>query len=134
MLDAMIPMVLRILGEKHIGMNMTKFNLAEAYNALGRRKDGETVLRSQIGSIASWHPDYVAAIAELAWVCKNLNRLDEAEEWYSKAMGAMSIGWNKGVNTLKVNRIIHELGEIYELRGEISKELRAKAAVLTAEE
>ena len=135
MLDAMIPIVVRTLGEQHIGMNMTKYNLARAYNALGRWRDGETVLRKQIGSIPSWHPDYVAAITELAWVCRNLNRLDEAEELYLKAIAAMTAGRERGINVLKVRRIANELKEIYQLRGQVSKadELETEAAALIAD-
>jgi tetratricopeptide (TPR) repeat protein len=135
MLDAMIPIVVRTLGEQHIGMNMTKFNLARAYNALGRWKDGETVLRKQIGNVASWHPDYVATITELAWVCRNLDRMDEAEEWYLKAMESITAGRGRGVNVLKVRRIVNELTEIYQLRGQASKaeELETKAADLISD-
>lgn len=136
MLDAMIPIVVRTLGEQHIGMAMAKFNLARAYNALGRWRDGETVLRKQVNSIHSGHPDYVAAITELAWVCRNLNRLDEAEEWYLKAMEAMIAGRSRGVNVLKVRRIATELKEIYQLRGQTSEadELERKVVALIADQ
>jgi tetratricopeptide (TPR) repeat protein len=81
MLDTMIPVVVRTLGHRHVGMNMTKYNLARAYNALGRWTDGEKVLLNRIGHLFSSHPDYIIAIAELAWVYKNLERFDEAEKW-----------------------------------------------------
>jgi len=121
MLDEMIPIVVRTLGEQHVGMTMTKFNLARAYNALGRWKDGETVLRKQIANIPSWHPDYVAAITELAWACKNMDQLDEAEEWYCKAMEAIRAGSSRGINVLKVRRITSELKEIYQQQGQSSQ-------------
>ncbi|KAG0648834.1 Kinesin light chain [Hyphodiscus hymeniophilus] len=135
MLDAMIPIVVRTIGEQHIGMAMTKFNLARAYNGLGRWKDGETVLRNQMSSIPPGHPDYVAFITELGWICKNMDRLNEAEEWYSKAMEAIKAGRSKGINVIKVRRIANELREVYQQQGQKSKadELDMEVAALIEE-
>ena len=132
MLDAMIPVVVRTLGHRHVGMSMTKYNLARAYNALGRWTDGEKVLLNQIGHLSSSHPDHVVAIAELAWVYKNMERFDEAEKWYLKALDSMTAGIQRGVNLLHLSRVAQQLEDNYAAMGQAIKidGLRARIADL----
>jgi tetratricopeptide (TPR) repeat protein len=121
MLDAMIPVVVRTLGHRHVGMTMTKYNLARAYNALDRWIDGETVLINLIGHLFSSHPDYITAIAELAWVYKNLKRFDEAEKSYLKALDAITAGLPRGVNPMLIRRVAQQLEETYMEMGQPTK-------------
>ena len=121
MLDAMLPVVVRTLGHRHVGMSMTKYNLARAYNALGRWRDGERVLINQIGHLSSSHPDYIAAVTELAWAYKNLKRFDDAEKSYWKALEAIAAGRQRGVNQIQIRRIAQQLEETYIETGQATK-------------
>lgn len=136
MLDAMIPVVVRTLGHAHVGMNMTKYNLARVYNALGRWRDGETVLINLIGHLFSSHPDYIATLAELAWVYKNLKRFDEAEKSYLKALEAITAGRQRGVNQTHLRRVAQQLEETYIEMGQAIKidDLKRRVASLTEQE
>ena len=135
LLDAMIPVVVRTLGHRHVGMHMTKFNLARAYSALGRWRDAERVLINQMGHLVSLHPDYIAAAIELAWVNKNLEQLDEAEQLYLKALGLIIDARERGVNRIQVHRVAEQLGNIYAQTGQQDKmdELETKVESLKGE-
>jgi tetratricopeptide (TPR) repeat protein len=132
MLDAMIPVVVRTVGHRHVGMNMTKYNLARAYNALGRWLDGEKVLINQIGHLFSTHPDHIIATAELAWVYKNLKRFDEAEKSYLNVLDEMTAGLQRGVNQVHIRRVARQLEDTYVETGQQTKidGLRKRVAAL----
>jgi tetratricopeptide (TPR) repeat protein len=136
MLDSMIPVVVRTLGERHVGMHMTKFNLARAYNALGRWRDAEKVLLKQIDQVASLHPDYIAAIIELAWVYENLQQYSDAEVLYSKALHTIMEVRERGVNKVQLFRVAVHLEEIYIQAGQTTKidDLRKEIDDLTGQQ
>ncbi|KAE8449286.1 hypothetical protein EG329_008186 [Mollisiaceae sp. DMI_Dod_QoI] len=135
MLDAMIPVVVRTLGKRHVGMHMTKFNLARAYSALGRWRDAEKVLIKQMGRLVSLHPDYIAAVIELAWVYKNLKQNDEAEKLYLEALELIITSRERGVNQIQVCRVATQLEEIYEETDQAMKvdSLKNKVASLATQ-
>lgn len=130
MIQDIIPIIIRTLGKQHIGMQMTKFNLARAFNALGKWHEGEKILRRQVGNLIPTHSDFLITIAELAWTCKNLGCLDEAEKSYQIALDATLKMQALGVSRRRTRKIIDQLKEIYISQGRNEKiqEVESKMA------
>ncbi|KAG9249104.1 hypothetical protein BJ878DRAFT_151483 [Calycina marina] len=57
-LESIIPVVQRTLGGDHVGMNMTKGNLARAHIKCQRWSDAEFVLSQMLDHIKDDHPDW----------------------------------------------------------------------------
>lgn len=58
-LEAILPVMKRILGESHVGTAMTQSNLGKAYFESGRWKDAETLVRQLLATIPSQHPGWI---------------------------------------------------------------------------
>jgi tetratricopeptide (TPR) repeat protein len=80
MLEAMVPVVERTLGSAHVGMSMTRYNLATAYAAQGRWEASETVLKQQLEVVPPRHPDWAISMSQLARVYEQQGRNEEAQE------------------------------------------------------
>jgi tetratricopeptide (TPR) repeat protein len=79
LLEGIIPIVARTLKEDHVGMHMTRGNLARAYARCHRWDKSESLLTDMLGLIDSGHPNYVETMCGLAEVQINLGKLDEAD-------------------------------------------------------
>jgi tetratricopeptide (TPR) repeat protein len=121
MLQEIMPVVIRTLGYQHIGVQMTRFNLARALNALGRWTEGEEILKKQVGNLIPTHSDFTITVAELAWTYKNLGRLDEAETYYQLALDTTLKMQNMGVNRRRTRKIMDQLKDIYSTQGRDEK-------------
>ena len=62
MLEAIVPVVERTLGSAHVGMSMTRYNLATAYTAQRRWEDAEIIIKEQLEVVPPRHPDWVISI------------------------------------------------------------------------
>ncbi|KAL8669551.1 MAG: hypothetical protein Q9168_005859 [Polycauliona sp. 1 TL-2023] len=79
MLENIIPIVTRTLGDDHVGMTMTKGNLAKAYVNCGRWEHAERVLTEILKSTPTDHPDWVQTISGHVYVQIHLQHWHEAE-------------------------------------------------------
>ncbi|KAK6379724.1 hypothetical protein LTS17_005797 [Exophiala oligosperma] len=86
MLTELIPVVERTLGQEHVGMNMTKGNLARAYVLCGRWYDAERVLLEMLSLIKDDHPDWVQTMSGCIHVQILSGRLEEAEKNCTKIL------------------------------------------------
>ncbi|KAL9113989.1 MAG: hypothetical protein Q9187_007541 [Circinaria calcarea] len=59
MLEEIIPVVIKTLGEDHVGLSMTRANLARAYFFCKRWIEMEELLRRLLAQIPSGHPDWI---------------------------------------------------------------------------
>ena len=57
--EDLVPVVERTLGEKHVGMNTTKANLARAYIKCDRWADPEPLIHESYAQTAEDHPDWI---------------------------------------------------------------------------
>ena len=80
MLEEMVPVVERTLGSAHVGMSMTRYNLASAYGGQGRWQEAETVLKQQLEVVPPRHPDWVLSMSQLAQVYEQQGRKEKAQE------------------------------------------------------
>lgn len=79
MLEDIIPVVARTLGDDHVGMTMTKGNLAKAYVNSGRWIEAEQILAQLSKSTTKDHPDWVRTISGYVYVQIQLKRWCDAE-------------------------------------------------------
>lgn len=79
MLEAIIPVVERTLGESHVGMTMTRSNLARAYVLCERWVEAENILSGLVHMIPSEHPDSIHNLSGLVHVRIRMGKLTEAE-------------------------------------------------------
>lgn len=79
-LEEIVPAVIRTLGENHIGMRMTKSNLAQAYAKSGRWGDADQCLLQIIPGIHEDDPDWIRSKIGHARIQIRLNKLAEAED------------------------------------------------------
>lgn len=79
MLEDIIPIVARTLGDAHVGMTMTKGNLAKAYVNSGRWIQAEQMLAQILKSTPTDHPDWVQTISGYVYVQIQLQQWGDAE-------------------------------------------------------
>lgn len=80
MLEEIIPVVTRTLGEEHVGMLMTRSNLARAYILCEKWREAEILLRTVVAIIPTDHPDWVHAMSGYVHVRTNLGQQMETEK------------------------------------------------------
>ena len=84
MLEDIVPIVERTLGREHVGMNMTRGNLARAYVKGKRWGDAEVVLEEMLERVGVEHPDWVETMYGFVHVKVRLGKMEEAERSYEK--------------------------------------------------
>ena len=87
-LEKIVPIVRRTLGDTHPGMSMTKANLTQAYVRAGRWGETEKLLEEILGVIPKDHPDRIVATLGCVYVRTKMGRMDdtEAEAEYLKIL------------------------------------------------
>ncbi|ETI21604.1 hypothetical protein G647_07951 [Cladophialophora carrionii CBS 160.54] len=90
MLTKLIPVVKRTLGEEHVGMNMTKGNLARAYVLCERWAEAEKLLREMLSVLKDDHPDRIQTVSGYIHVQIRSGRLGEAERSCTEALRKIS--------------------------------------------
>ncbi|KAH3949971.1 hypothetical protein HBI56_098870 [Parastagonospora nodorum] len=80
MLEEMIPVVTRTLGEHHVGMSMTKGNLSRAYFLLERWDDALACLLPGLQKLPPDHPDWINAMYGRSHILFKQGKLAEAEK------------------------------------------------------
>ncbi|KAL8952479.1 MAG: hypothetical protein Q9222_001620 [Ikaeria aurantiellina] len=79
MLEDIIPIVTRTLGDEHVGMMMTKGNLANAYVSSQKWVEAEQLLAQIARSLPTDHPDWIRAVSGHVFVQIKLHQWSEAE-------------------------------------------------------
>ncbi len=89
MLEDIIPVVERTLGNDHVGMNMTKGNLARAYVKGERWRDAEMLLGEMLKFVNEEHPDWLETVYGFAHVKVKLGKTDQAEDEYRRIVSIL---------------------------------------------
>lgn len=79
-LESLIPVVERTLGPDHVGMNMTKGNLARAYVRCQKWSDAEAMLSQMLDIINDEHPDWIETMCGYVHVQIQLAKFSQAED------------------------------------------------------
>ena len=80
MLEEIIPVVAKTLGEDHVGMSMTRANLARAYYFCKRWTEMEELCQRLLAQIPSGHPDWIHIMSGFVYARIQQGHLDEAEK------------------------------------------------------
>jgi tetratricopeptide (TPR) repeat protein len=78
-LDKVVPILRRTLGDAHPGMSMTKANLTQAYVRAERWGEAETLLKELLEIVPKDHPDSIVAMLGYIYVRTATGRMEEAE-------------------------------------------------------
>ncbi|KAL8985686.1 MAG: hypothetical protein Q9177_004368 [Variospora cf. flavescens] len=132
MLKDILPVVTRTLGDKHVGMTMTKGNLAKAYVNSGMWVEAEQILTQVLKATPTEHPDWVHTISGYVFVQIQLQRWRDAEK---NCMTVLELVRRKKVLAKDNPRIIviaEQLAHIYLATGRSSesKTLRAEFSAM----
>ncbi|KAL9596044.1 MAG: hypothetical protein Q9219_006060 [cf. Caloplaca sp. 3 TL-2023] len=132
MLEDIIPVVARTLGEKHVGMTMTKGNLAKAYVKCSNWLEAKQMLVQVLNSTPTTHPDWVQTISGCVFVQIQLQEWDDAER---NCINVLEMVRSKKVLTRDNPRVIviaEQLAHIYLATGRPneSKALRAEFSTM----
>ncbi|TVY55429.1 Nephrocystin-3 [Lachnellula cervina] len=79
-LEEIIPVVVRTLGEDHVGMSMTRSNLARAYALSGHLEEAEGVLWRLLEVLPLDHPDWIHNMFGYVRVRVRQGKLSAAEK------------------------------------------------------
>ena len=85
-LEPILPIVRRTLGEKHPGMSMTKANLVISYVQAQRWSEAETIIKELLQIVPEDHPDYIHTLSGYIHTRTALGDLEEAERNCTKAL------------------------------------------------
>jgi tetratricopeptide (TPR) repeat protein len=107
------PVVIRTLGERHVGLAMTRGNLARAYARCEKWAKAEEVLMSLEEIMPKEHPELPATIIGLAKVRIRTERLQEAEADAKRVLEMLSSG--KQSSELQIQEAVELLLKIYKM-------------------
>ena len=80
MLEEIVPVLRRAVGEAHIGMYMTKWNLARAYFRMNQWSEAEGLALDLLKVVPQNHPSWVDLESGYAYLLTRTGRLQHAEE------------------------------------------------------
>ena len=86
LLEEILPVVARTLGDKHVGSFMTKGNLVRAYNRCQRWKDSEPLAEETLALIDEDHPDWMEGMLGYIKIETELGKSVEAEQAVNKVL------------------------------------------------
>ncbi|KAL2427226.1 hypothetical protein ABEF95_002489 [Exophiala dermatitidis] len=115
-LEAILPVVERTLGEKHVGMTMTRSNLARAYVLCQRWDEAECLLSGLIDNIPREHPDSVNTRSGLVHVRIRMGKLSPAERDCLALIDEIEHNKTTGPASPRALAIYEQLLEIYRLQ------------------
>jgi len=117
LLTDLLPVVRRTLGEEHVGMTMTKSNLARAYMLSHRWKDAELLLRQMLAVLVDEHPDWIDAMSGYVHVQIQLGRLNEAEKNCNRMLEIIEQTKVLATDHPRTIAVAQQLGKIYLVTG-----------------
>lgn len=113
-LEEIIPIVQRTLGEQYAGMAMTQSNLARAYAMSNDHCKAEKVLAKLLPSIPPEHPDYIHTMFGYLRVRIELGKFQEAEKDCLNVLDRISKFKIIPLNDPRTIAIAEELHAIYQ--------------------
>jgi tetratricopeptide (TPR) repeat protein len=120
-LEAIVPIVVRTLGEDHVGMNMTRTNLAKAYFMSERWKEAEETVRPSLVGIPQNHPDWIHTMYGYSHILFKLGRMDDAEKRCNEMMDKITQTKSFPPSHPRTISIAELLLNIYRHRGDDEK-------------
>jgi tetratricopeptide (TPR) repeat protein len=129
-LENIVPIVVRTLGENHVGMSMTRSNLGRAYFMSERWAEAEDTVRPLLAEIPPNHPDWYHNMYGYAQILYELGRLEDAEKYCVQVMDRISQTKAFSLNHPRTVSVAELLLKIYHLQGreEESATLRSKVS------
>jgi lipopolysaccharide biosynthesis regulator YciM len=127
MLEKIVPVVKRTLGERHAGVSMTMGNLACAYALSKEWENAEQMLVPLLETIPKTHPDCVKLMIGLSTVKTRTGRLEEAEGDCKMLLEKLG-GQEHKVDSADrlIQSVVELLMDVYEAQGRLDgiKELK----------
>ena len=117
MLEDTIPVVARTLGENHVGMSMTRSNLARAYFLCERWADAEGLTRGLLEQVPGDHPDWVHIMSGFVFLLVRRGRLEEAEANCCRALDLITKEKVLAMDSPRTVIIGQQLIEVYRKQG-----------------
>ncbi|KAF2787875.1 hypothetical protein K505DRAFT_353565 [Melanomma pulvis-pyrius CBS 109.77] len=117
MLEDIIPILQRTLGEDHVGMFMTRSNLGRAYFAAEKWKEAEAIVRPILTEVPQYHPDWVHNMYEYARIQMKMGLADEAEKQCNNMLDVIMQEKNLALDHPRTVAIADLLLSIYRLQG-----------------
>jgi metal-responsive CopG/Arc/MetJ family transcriptional regulator len=118
-LEDIIPAVIRTLGEQHVGVTMTKTNLARAYVLSKKWTEAESLLSGLVNVIPMEHPDAVHNMSGLIHVRTRMGKLIEAEQDCLMLLDSIRSKHILPMNSPRVLAVHEQLLEILVLQGRL---------------
>ena len=121
LLEDLIPVVVRTLGETHVGMTMTKANLARAYVLCERWTDAEATLRIILSTLNDDHPDWIHTLSGLVHVHIKLGNYVEAEKNCDQMLHHIKFKKALKIDSPRTIAIAEQLARIYASTGRLGR-------------
>lgn len=116
MLQKIIPIVAHTLGQDHVGMIMTKGNLARAFALCGEWHSAEQLLESLLSAIPKEHPDWVHTKYGYIRIQARLGKLDRVELDANDLLDRIEKHDMLAMNSPRTIAIAEELFKVYRAR------------------
>jgi tetratricopeptide (TPR) repeat protein len=116
-LENIVPIVVRTLGQNHVGMSMTRTNLGRAYFMSERWAEAEDTVRPLLAEIPPNHPDWIHTMYGYAQILFELGRLEDAEKHCNQAMDKISKAKTFSLDHPRTVSVAVLLIKIYNLQG-----------------
>ncbi|MCJ1384063.1 hypothetical protein MMC17_007179 [Xylographa soralifera] len=113
MLEKVVPILRRTLGEAHLGMSMAKANLTQAYIRAERWTEAETLLDDLLDTIPKNHPDSIVAMLGYIYVRTATGRMEEAEKECLRVLDVIAKEKILSANSSRTLAIVEQLSSIY---------------------
>jgi tetratricopeptide (TPR) repeat protein len=120
-LENIVPIVVRTLGQNHVGMSMTRTNLGRAYFMSERWAEAEATVCPLLAEIPPNHPDWIHTMYGYAQILFELGRFEDAEKHCCQAINKISKAKTFSINHPRTVSLAELLIKIYNLQGRESE-------------
>jgi hypothetical protein len=119
MLRRIIPVVTRTLGENHVGMSMTKSNLARALALCGEWELAEQLLGPLLNEMPADHPDWIHAKYGYIRIQARLEQFDNVEMSCKELLDQIAKSKLLAMDNPRTIAIAEELFKVYRSRNRL---------------
>ena len=132
MLEKIVTVAKRTLGERHVGVSMTMGNLACAYGLCKEWEKAELMLIPLLETVPKTHPDCVKLLIGLATVETRTGRLEDAERDCKVLLERINQDGKLDTGDRQLQSVVELLTDIYEAQERLDDitELKGAYAVL----
>jgi tetratricopeptide (TPR) repeat protein len=128
-LENIVPIVVRTLGQNHVGMSMTRTNLGRAYFMSERWAEAEDTVRPLLAEIPPHHPDWIHTMYGYAQILFELGRLEDAEKHCNQAMDKISTANTFSLDHPRTVSVAELLIKIYNRQGRESESVAIRRKI-----